>query len=243
MAEAIVACDGAGQNWTDVEGAPTCPSCELSAKDLGIKVRSTSKGLVPATIPSHEIIVEGTELRFATFADEYRVHAPECAGLKRDLTESGEKRAGTIVAADRADAVNLLWADEESGEVPEGAEAATKFHARCVNKLDGFAPSKAAKSGSAKRDAKRELATGAILALAAYFADLADDSPALAGLSRAEAGQTMANWVHHLPANRETWAASELPTPDRSDWRTEAEEPTPAESDDSESDADEDNEE
>lgn len=243
MAEAIVSCDGAGQNWTDVEGSPTCPSCELTAKDLGIRVRNTSKGLVPATIPQHEIIVEGTELRFATFADEYRVHAPECPGLKRDLTESGEKRAGTIVAADRDDAVALLWADEETGEVPDGAASATKFHARCVNRLDGFAPAKTAKSGSAKRDAKRELATGAILALAAYFAELPDDSAIFASLTRAEAGQTMANWVHHLPANREIWAESDLPTPERSDWKQDEQEPTPAEDESEDESEDEDSDE
>lgn len=244
MAEAIVACDGAGNEWDVREDGPTCPSCELTAKDLEIKVRKTSKGLVPSTIPNHEIIVEGTELRFATFDSEYRVHAPDCAGLKRDLTESGQKRAGVLVAADRSDAIDQLWAEEDPEDpdktvLPDGAAEATKFHARCVNRLDGFAPSKAAKTGSAKRDSKRELATLVIEAIAKVVANLPADSPVFEGLSADEIGKIVPNWVHHLPADRERWVASGLPTPDRSDWRTDEASPAESAEPDNEDESDE----
>lgn len=73
-----------------------------------------------------------------------------------------------------------------------------------------------------KSDAKTDLGRRAVLALGAMFAGLDDSDLALAGWTREEAAQCLANWVHHFPVGRDdkgrTWPATTLPKPDRSDW-------------------------
>jgi hypothetical protein len=41
---------------------------------------------------------------------------------------------------------------------------------------------------------------------------------ALSDMTKAEAAQCVANWIHHVPVTRATWPKG-LPKPDRSDWR------------------------
>lgn len=68
-----------------------------------------------------------------------------------------------------------------------------------------------------RRTAKQDLATRVAIALGALLSDL-EGSAALEGMTLEEAGQTLANWIHHLPVDRSAWPAS-LPRPDRSNWR------------------------
>jgi hypothetical protein len=70
---------------------------------------------------------------------------------------------------------------------------------------------------SVKREAKQDLATRVALAIAPILKEL-DGTIVLEGMTREEAGQNLANWIHHLPVRRQDWPA-ELPKPDRSNWR------------------------
>jgi hypothetical protein len=72
------------------------------------------------------------------------------------------------------------------------------------------------------RGAKQDLANRVLLAIADMF-DHTDGSEAFrAVMSKEDAMQTVAQWVHHLPTGstdgRRNWPSS-LPRPDRSDWR------------------------
>jgi hypothetical protein len=191
----VISCDGQGQDWTlSEEGTPSCPVCGLTAQELGIRVRSTAKGISPKTIPGHEIEVEGTELRFLLMngTSDFMIHTPSCPQLKRDLGKSAYDRPQILVARDRYDAIAQLWDDQvsETEDRPEdiyapsperdafldthGFTAATEFH-RCVAKVPGFAKTqKSAASGTVKRDAKRVLATLMVEAMASRIQEILD---------------------------------------------------------------------
>lgn len=226
----------------DVSKVFVCPGCELEPGmgegQLGIKVRIRNGKVSPTTVPEHDIEVEGSELRFVLDNGEFKVHTKTCPTLKRDakVLSDGEK-PGVLVALDKRDAVLQLWDDQilESDEIADKDEPTeaellpyygyTEFH-RCVNKLFGATDEKP-KSAAVKRDSKRALATIVVEAIAAGVVAALDAEPGnksadavlvLAGMDRAEALRTTSQWIHHLPADRDRWLATELPKPERSDW-------------------------
>ncbi len=71
---------------------------------------------------------------------------------------------------------------------------------------------------SVKQAAKRDLATAVVMAAAAVAKDPGAYGLDLADISQDEAAKMVAQWLHHLPVNRDNWPAA-LPKPDRSDWR------------------------
>lgn len=71
---------------------------------------------------------------------------------------------------------------------------------------------------SRKAEAKRDLATRVVLAIAAMADALGDDDLPVAEFGRDEVRKMVSLWVHHLPADRARWVEV-LPAPDRSDWR------------------------
>lgn len=252
MATSIIPCDGEGQAWllTDEEDnptEPTCPGtfCGLTAKQLKVKVtmrtRNGEKVPNPATVPGHEIEVEGQELKAVVIDGNYKVHTPTCPTLRRDLTKSGEDKPDTVVAANPRDMILQLWADQiaeadiADPDSPTDAELEPYFGAtdahRCVSRLEGFGSSaKAEKNGATKKDAKQMLATRLIEAMAREIDVILDSNLAgtskdevearliLSGMSNAEIRQGVANWVHHFPADRQRWARSGMAIPVRSDW-------------------------
>jgi hypothetical protein len=238
----IIACAGAGQAWTarDEDDKLVCPECLLTPDELQIKLRVRGDKVSPATIPSHDIEVEGTELKFVLTNGEFQVHTPSCPTLKKDLKVSDYERPGTLVARDRRDAVLQLW-DDQIGEderivdkdSPTESELAgyangTNFH-RCVNRVWSVAVE--TKPIKVKRDAKRMLANLMVEALAAQITQILDTNLAdtdestadarlvLSGMDNDEIRKTVSHWIHHFPADRERWVASGMPKPDRSNWQ------------------------
>jgi hypothetical protein len=84
------------------------------------------------------------------------------------------------------------------------------------------APEPAPEPKVLKSDAKTDLGRRAVLALDAMFASLDPSDAALAGWTKDEAAQCLANWVHHFPTGKANgkrdWPATTLAKPQRSDW-------------------------
>jgi len=242
MATSIITCAGSGSAWVTPDDGEsfTCPECLLTPQELGIKTRKTSKGLNPATIPDHEVEVDGVEVRYVLTNGDFEVHTPSCPQLKRDLAKSDYEKPGTVVAVSREDAVRFLWDDQiaeaftqpvnpdepdgdhESYEpttdelAEHGYFEATHFHGRCLSKILPDPTSTAKVKSTVKRDAKRALAD---LVVAAIAEVLNGELPAavLAGMTVDEAKRITVQQIHHLPVNRDNWPET-IPTPDRSDW-------------------------
>lgn len=84
------------------------------------------------------------------------------------------------------------------------------------------APAPKTEVQAAKRDAKQDLARRVIMA-ASTVIEAADGSEAfMSCMTKAEAAECVAQWIHHLPGGRENgkrWWGGILPRPNRSDWR------------------------
>lgn len=127
-------------------------------------------------------------------------------------------------------------ADTDYGTAPwawlvaNGYVGSVKFHS-CLDGLPQQAKAPA-KGAGAKKAAKAELA-GVLIESVAFMLDslleanMADsEDPYAAPLATITAGfkddaevrQCVAQWLHHIPADRERWAASGMAIPDRSDW-------------------------
>jgi hypothetical protein len=174
---------------------------------------------------------------------EFQVHLAGCADVKKALRESdyaAPVRVSGWLTTDQA--VRDLWSDIIAECEPGDADlasfyAATHF-APCVRmaQIDAKADSTPAKASKApakpagakakapvaaktdKRAAKQDLGNRVVLALAAMVASLDGSELALSDMTKAEAAQCVANWIHHVPVTRATWP-TDFPTPDRSDWR------------------------
>ena len=73
-----------------------------------------------------------------------------------------------------------------------------------------------------RSDAKNDLARRLVLAAEAMVRNLNDSDAALSGLSREEARQFVANWLHSLPTggrDGERWWGTDLPRPATADWK------------------------
>ena len=104
------------------------------------------------------------------------------------------------------------------------AQPADKASRPATKPAPKAAAAKAAANGS-QRNAKRELATRVVLAVAAMVEALTAEQLGVDGnkakaitAARAEAATMVSTWIHHIPADREQWVKA-LPKPDRSDWR------------------------
>jgi hypothetical protein len=64
------------------------------------------------------------------------------------------------------------------------------------------------------REQKQKLANAVVKAAS----EVLGDTMVVNGMSPELAGQTVAQWLHHLPVDRALWPET-LPKPDRSDWR------------------------
>ena len=145
----------------------------------------------------------------------FSVHKPGCAAIKKVKTDYAQPVVGT--AATYADMVRDLWSDQiAEHDAPEAEKATDEWvlghYDTDISVHSCLRPAgkpKAAKPdvATARRDAKRALATRVVRAAAA-----------LNGLTDEEK-RTIAHWLHHLPADRDEWVAAGLPKPDRSDWR------------------------
>jgi hypothetical protein len=94
----------------------------------------------------------------------------------------------------------------------------TKEIAKHVQRRSGTKTAKAPKvKTSPKRAAKRDLARRAAIALGSIIENSDGSEAFLAGMSKEEAAQVLANWIHHLPLDGEM--PGTLPKPDRSDWK------------------------
>lgn len=74
-----------------------------------------------------------------------------------------------------------------------------------------------------KVEAKQDLARRVVLAVSMVFESWDEDGIAAAGMSKADAAQAAANWLHHLPTGTNSdgsrnWPGV-LPRPERSDWK------------------------
>jgi hypothetical protein len=98
-----------------------------------------------------------------------------------------------------------------------------RLRAELAAKPTKTAKAKAEPTGPTKSDAKQDLARRLVMAISGVF-ESADGSEAfLTGMTKAEAAQCAANWVHHFPTGKaddgQRWWGGVLPKPDRSDWR------------------------
>lgn len=146
----------------------------------------------------------------------FEVHKPGCADIKKTQTDYAQPAAGT--ATSYAEMVRDLWSDQIAEHEAPDAEKDTDewvlkhfdvdIDVKPCLRIPGAPKATPAKAVAEKRNAKRELATDLIEAVGKFAATLSDDEK-----------KTIAQWLHHLPADRERWVASGLPKPDRSDWR------------------------
>lgn len=182
---------------------------------------------------------------FLMSSGQCEVHTPDCSTGRRHAKSSKNQYGddiGRISVPSRLAFVRDFWNDQicesEEGEshwmLDSNLESSVydgevSFHETCLKDLVQSIqvveePAPPAKPVTAKRDAKRALATLLVTALADAVAKLDDDANAeefaaiLSGMSREEAKRCASQWFHHLPVNREEWPAV-LPKPDRSDWK------------------------
>jgi hypothetical protein len=156
----------------------------------------------------------------------FKVHAKGCKSIYRDRKKANNEFP--FKAASRYETVAELWDDIINENVPEQYAIRydavvsyyneTDFHSCLADLPDGDPgrpePETPAKAQSAKRAAKRELAS-LVVEAAARVMTLTPP----AGMTEDDVAKAIAHWLHHLPADRERWVATGLPKPDRSDWR------------------------
>ena len=138
-------------------------------------------------------------LEVTTLEDLYRAYW-ECI----DAENVGDGTYPTVEAAWWA------WRDEFklmpcAGDIPEMDEPGTAGEAKVT-----------------KTEAKNDLARRLVLAAEAMVRNLNDSDAALSGLSREEARQFVANWLHSLPTggrDGERWWGTDLPRPATADWK------------------------
>lgn len=159
-------------------------------------------------------------------AGNFQVHKPGCRDLKKIETDYDTPGLGT--ASSYAEMLRDLWADQirENDSVPDDQKTdewvlenydVDVTVSPCL-RIPGSAPKPTEKPKAVKAEAKRDLATRVVEAIADMVKSLPDDALALQGMTREEAARCASTWVHHLPADRERWVKV-LPKPDRSDWR------------------------
>jgi hypothetical protein len=104
--------------------------------------------------------------------------------------------------------------DAEAARAALKAELAAEIEADLRAKLTAeLTP----RSPAVKREAKKALASAMIAAMGDALKALPADHPANLVGSPAERDQIVAQWVHHFPADRETWT-DHLPAPVRAGW-------------------------
>jgi hypothetical protein len=160
------------------------------------------------------------------------VHKAGCRDLKNKRGWDSDREDYSFEAETLADVYRDYWQCIDVENVGEGhyptvehvwwawrSEFDVKPCAASLPEMDepGTESPKASKS-----EAKNDLARRLVLAAQAMVANLDESDAALSGLSREEAGQFVANWLHSLPTggrDGERWWETELPRPATADWK------------------------
>jgi hypothetical protein len=202
------------------------PQADRAARDVQAS-KEQAKATAPKPTHTHEyVLVNG----------DFRVHKAGCKDMAKDAKLSDYAQPATATWATEEEAVRELWEDiigdevdqDKDGPVPvsylhkHGLVGATDFLPCCKltpMPTDGEpAKDKAAK---ASRNGKQALAKAVLDAVAGVVGDTLVRE--MAGMTEAEAGRVVAQWLHHLNAGQDGegqryWPAA-LPKPERSDWR------------------------
>lgn len=161
------------------------------------------------------------------------IHKAGCADLRKNKQRPYRlSEALTMDVENLGDLYRVYWECIDDEAVAEGTyptkEAAWyawtgEFDVKpCASSVPempepGTEPAKVSKS-----DAKNDLARRLVLAAEAMVKGLDESDAALSGLSREEAAQFVANWLHSLPTGGRDgarWWGTELPKPATADWK------------------------
>lgn len=164
------------------------------------------------------------------------IHKPGCRDLKnRRGYRTSDRDDWTLEVETLADLYRSYWECIDVENVGEGHYATvedvwwawrSEFKlmpcAGDIPEMDepGTVPAEEAKV--TRSEAKNDLARRLVLAAQSMVANLDESDAALSGLSREEAGQFVANWLHSLPTggrDGERWWETELPRPATADWK------------------------
>jgi hypothetical protein len=162
------------------------------------------------------------------------IHKAGCADLKRNSRRPYALAEAMHVEATSLEQIYKFYWECIDDEAVAAGDYKTVQHAwyawqgefiikPCAKDLTPMAdPNAEAAPTASPREAKRDLARRLVMA-AGSILESADGSEAfLAGMTKTEAAECLASWLHHIPARNDAgdgWAVGILPVPDRSDWR------------------------
>jgi hypothetical protein len=201
------------KDWTNkrIYRGTSAESWKLSADSQYDVIQGCGEDIIAEHDPSFKSEAAGVEW----YANEVRFFpcTDALVPLASDprITSKPARRGRKVRSADGTDQVSAPQHEALPNQMGPELEASSAPAAR-----------------TAKRDAKRDLATRVVLAAAEMVERLDGSELAMLGVdvndakamteAREEVARTVSLWLHHLPADRDEWVKV-LPKPDRSDWR------------------------
>jgi hypothetical protein len=169
---------------------------------------------------------------FNLSSGEVEIHKAGCADIKRNTRKRGNRQDqvefGTVDWPTKYDFCHEYWDNGilEENEAENGVGTFDVWQEMvfepCCAALPEGGPEAPATATASKREATQDLARRLVMAATMVF-DGSDGSEAwAAGMSREEAEQKIANWLHHLPtggAGADRFWPEGFTRPSQSDWQ------------------------